>query len=263
MSGCMIRNDGKCFEVDDRIIFDVNDGENFLSNAAWFYSHTKCIVSGYEILRLFVIWSRKKNKHLSPYKTLLRDKNTGYFTDEYLERIKAPLEEIDFRMRMGFEGLDSGAWLPYIYEDEFHLHKRLLGIQLKQEFIYAEKENREPGSGMALEIFVDSIYFDWSKVIKDYIGSAAPDQRKIKITKNGVSFNLNLDEVTADFWDMSCDYRDNFNNRRKEFKDGKSIYSILFDAGYAWSRVLQRVWWIYQREGTIRQQERGGNHYDQ
>ncbi len=51
--------------------------------------------------------------------------STGYFTDEYLERIKEPLEEIDFIMRMDFEGLDSGDRLPYIYEDEFNLHKRL------------------------------------------------------------------------------------------------------------------------------------------
>ncbi len=85
--GCMIRNDGKCFEVDDRIIFDVNAGENFLSNAAWLYSHTKCIVSGYEILRLLVIWSRKKNKYLSPYKKLLRDKNTG---------LKLPIHKMGF-----------------------------------------------------------------------------------------------------------------------------------------------------------------------
>lgn len=99
----MIRNDGIIFEVSEIVTLGQEQGEDIMSSLAWLYDHTKCIVTGYMILRMFVIWSRNKNRYLAPDRYLtfcIYKEKIGYLIIDYISRIWDVLNEVDFRMRM-------------------------------------------------------------------------------------------------------------------------------------------------------------------
>lgn len=83
----MIRNDGVAFETVERVHFDPSNGMENLSALAWLYGHTRCIVTGYYILKLFVLSARKENAYIKPQTFYCKYTGNGYFTAQFLSEI--------------------------------------------------------------------------------------------------------------------------------------------------------------------------------
>ena len=242
----MIRNDGKSFETKGRISIDPElDMEN-LSALSWYYTHTGCIVSGYDILRLMVLMARKENHYLAPASFYNSIGERGYFTESFLSDIEPVLDDVFNNMRKHDPGLDEEMHLSGEYEDEAKKIKKILKVQMNQEFIYAVKDCCPSSAPKRLEVYDDSVMFDWRPLFRHFLDETDLREYEFGIVKHGYDLSVkHLGDVLAG----------NHDGQRsadplvvKYLTSGRTVYSLLSDAGYHWNRVLQHIGWIRGRE---------------
>lgn len=252
----MIRNDGAVFEVPEIVTLGQEQGEDMVSSLAWLYAHTKCIVTGYTILRMFAIWSRSKNRYLAPDQYLdicTYKEKAGHLTAEYVSRIRDVLNDIDFRMRMNDSRFSESMAMPEVYREEFSLFWRIAKIQLEQEFIYAFDDGGETDvSGYENSMtFIDkSVGFDWTIIMISFLDENRKSGGSTVVIKNGGM--IKLTDLISRQMNTSVLCNTGGISRKlaaKGLSEGRSVHSILGDAGYGWNRVLQYIETIRRCEG--------------
>ena len=242
----MIRNDGKFYEIRERISIDpALDFEN-LSAYVWYYSHTNCIVSGYYILRLLVLMARKENSYIAPtaFYGICRDR--GYLTEMFFDEIKSPIDGLYDVMRSQDLRLDEEMHLPGEYEDEIVLTKQILKLQMDQEFVYVSESYCVESGLRKIEVYDNSVAFNWKPVLRSFLDKTGAGDIEIRIVKHGYDSSMNdIENVLTDSGNGSSNI---YRLVIGYLSDGRAVYSLLSKAGYNWSRALQHIRWIRYRE---------------
>lgn len=242
----MIRNDGTVFEVPEIVALGEEQGEDMLSALAWLYDHTKCIATGYMILKMFAIWSRSKNRYLAPdrYLTFCTYKEkAGYLTADYISKIRDVLNEVDFRMRMNDSWFSESMVMQEAYLEHFSFLGRIAKIQLEQEFIYAFDDNDEmdeSGYKNSLTFIDKSVKFDWTIIMRDFLNENRKFRERAAVLKHGRKIRL-TDRISADLVmkeGAGSSMRDEID---RTLSKGRSVLSILGKAGYSWTSVLRYI----------------------
>lgn len=253
----MIRNDGIIFEVSEIVTLEQEQREDIMSSLAWLYDHTKCIVTGYMIIKMFVIWSRSKNRYLTPDRYLTSytyKERSGYLTVDYILRIRDVLNEVDFRMRMNDSQFSESIVMQEKYLEEFFLLWRITKIQLEQEFIYAfddGDEMDELGYENSITFIDKSAGFDWTIIMSSFLDANQKFRKSAVVLKNGEKIKL-VDFISRR-WNIPVSYNLGIVNRKlaaRRFSEGRSVYFILGEAGYGWSRVLSYIEAIRRSESS-------------
>ena len=242
----MIRNDGRFYGTQERIIIDpALDFEN-LSALAWYYSHTRCIVSGYHILKLLVLMARKTNRYITPTVFYGMGEESGYFTKSFFEEIKSSIDGLYDVMRSRDSRLDEEMHLPGEYEVEIALIKKVLKLQMNQEFVYIKESYCSESGLRKIEVYDDSVVFNWRPVLRSFLDKTGRGDSGVGIVKHGYDFSVN--DTGNGFTDVCNGSSNIYRLVISYLSDGRAVCSLLSKAGYNWSRALQHIGWIRCRE---------------
>ena len=247
--GWMIRNDGKVFEVIDRVDLKAEGKEQRdMSALIWFYDHTRDILVRYFVLRLLVLTARRDNPYISPSE-YFRGSSAG---DKQLVAIKDWLPEhvglldvADRELLRNDESIMENYRLPLSYSDEISYRRKTLLYQLNQEFLYARAHRENNKENTQVDIADDSVLFDWSGIIEEFLMQLGSDC-DVRINRFGCGYEYV--DLGLHSSGQKIKKNDHFRKPEEQLRSGRSLLQILCEIPYSQDRILQRIEWIRRQQ---------------
>ncbi len=247
--GWMIRNDGKAFEVDDRVILKGGGkAQDDMSALIWLYDHTRDILVRYFVLRLLVLTARKDNPYISPpeyYRGLSADDKGLVAMKVWLAEHVGLLDAADRELLRNDESIMDNYRLPLNYSDEISYRRKTLSYQLDQEFLYAEEHRRNDKRNRQVNIVDDSVLFDWSDIIEEFLMQLGSDY-DVRISRFGSGYEY-VDRGSHSSG-QKTKKNDPFRKPEEQLRSGRSLLQILCETPYSQDRILQRIEWIRRQQ---------------